>query len=207
MSHDCVVDLLRHDGRFPSEVRRIVIQHKTIENTPYLWYRQGNTYVRTTFRPSIDKSQFLINLNFSETSRNEQMNERTIFEMKSKLTNIFLPIILADNQIEVNVEVLQDDGSLFAVIFNSISICLCYYGVTLKDMYFAITLNENADLSSEEENKTYQCQLILSANSKKILFCECTGRIQKRNIQNAIEFGRESICLIYQHVKEYFEKN
>lgn len=181
--------LLRVDGRLPNEPRRIKMSSSIIGNQGIVDYSQGDTQIRISTCQSKDKNQMAINLAFSDFARNEPMNERKIFEMKTKLTAIFCPMLLSDNQIDINVEVKQDDGSLFSVIVNGITLCLCYTGVTLKDMVLSVSMNDMLDLCTDEENKGYQCSMAYSVNYEKIIYFDCNGRSQRRALTACIIAG------------------
>lgn len=200
-------DLLRCDGRLPQEMRRMEMGQEYIENRPFVSFSQGNTRVRTSILANKDKGQFCVNINFSELSRNEPMNDRKVYEIKSKLTAIFQPIVLTDSQVEVNVEVMEDDGSLFSVLVNSISLCLCFCGVVLKDMCCAITLNDKADLCSEEENKGYACTVVLSANLGTIYFLESVGRFQRKDLENAILSAFGHVRIIHDTMRKFLNEH
>lgn len=197
---------LRCDGRLANEMRNIRMNYSFIDNRIYINYSQGCTSVRTSLLVNKERGQFNVNLLFSSLARNEPLNDRKIYEMKNNLSSIFLPIVLSDNQIEVNVEILEDNGSLFAVIINSISLCLCFCGVTLKDMCYAVNLNEAADLCSEEENRSYNCLVVISPNTGEIYYLECFGRCQVRNLTDSISSSFIYAKEIHENIKNFLDE-
>lgn len=176
--------MLRNDGRFPSETRRTEFLFKRAGGKGIVYWRQGNTIVNTTISENREKPQLSINLNFTETSRNEPINERRIYEMKQKIYAIFSDLIDLDFAIEINIDVLGDDGSVFSVIVNSISLACAYSGIHLKDMCVSVTLNENADLTQYEEGHGAAVCIVYSPNKDKILYLESFGKLQR------LEFGK-----------------
>lgn len=197
---------LRCDGRLPEEMRRVDIGHGIVGNRGFVVLGQGNTRVRTSVVPARDKSQLDVSISFSDVSRNEPVNERIVYEMKARILEIFGPLIFPDNQVEVSVEVKQDDGSLFSVIVNSISLCFCYCGVSLKDMCLSVTLGDCVDLCSEEESKGFRVCLVLSSSRQKILFLESFGKCQRRVLESALSRGFECCKAIHSTMREYLNK-
>lgn len=196
---------LRCDGRLPREMRRMIMSHGIVENRGFVVLRQGNTQVRVSTAPARDRSQLDVCISFSDVSRNEPMNERRVYEMRARILEIFGPLACPDTQVEVCVDVKQDDGSLFSVIVNSITLCFCYCGVSLKDMCLSVTLGDGVDLCSEEE-KGFQLCLVVSSSRQKILFLESSGKCQKKAMESAILRGVECCKSIHGTMREYLNK-
>lgn len=187
-------------------MRRIYMSHGAVGNQGFVVLGQGNTRVRTSVTPARDKNQLDVSIGFSDVSRNEPMNERRVYEMRTRLLGIFGPLISSDSQVEVNVDVKQDDGSLFSVIVNSITLCFCYCGVSLKDMCLSVTLGDCVDLCSEEESRSFQLCLVQSPSRQKILFLESSGKCQRRVLELAVSRGSECCKSIHTSMREYLSK-
>lgn len=196
---------LRPDGRFPNELRKINISCGIIDNIGFICLEQGNTQVSASLSQSKDKNPFNINLSFSQNARTDPINERKLYEMKYRLTNIFAPIISADYQVDIDLVVKQDDGSLFSVLVNSITLCLCYSGIPLIDMCISISLNESFDLSDLETKKRYQMTVVYLVKSQQLAFLEVNGRCQKNMFETALQNGIDCCKTINLQFTEFLE--
>lgn len=185
---------LRCDGRFPNEAREIDFEFKKLDNKGVFQWRQGNTVVNTTIAQNKEKQQFSLDLNFLEMSRNNPFNERKIYEMRQKLLDIFLDLTGEDSQVEITVDVVCDDGSVFSAITNSISLACAYCGIPLSDICLSVTLNRNIDLSYHEEGKDFSICIVFLPNKEKLVYIESSGRLQmsefKEGIRSAVEYCR-----------------
>lgn len=195
---------VRIDGRYSEELRSIRIDHDLIKNINFITYSQGLSKVKTSLFQSKDKGQINVNLNFSALARNEFLNDRKIYEMKSKLETIFNDIISSDFQIELNIDVLEDNGSLFSVIVNSITTCLCFCGVSIKDMVLSLTCNDLTDLISNEE-KGYYCTVVFSTNLNKILYLQLLGKFQRSNVKDSLNNAISGIEKIAISIRQYLD--
>lgn len=187
---------LRNDGRFPEELRTVHCSFKKIENRGVVRWRQGNSIVSTSISQNREKKQLTINLNFLDSSRNEPMNERRIYEMRQQIQGVFSAIISPETQIEVNVDIICDYGSIFSVIINSISVACMYSGISMSDVCISATVNSNADLNYHEENKPFSLCLVLSPNTERILHLQAFGRIQRYEFEDALKMGVNT-CKMY----------
>lgn len=183
---------LRCDGRFPNEAREIDFGFKRIDNKGIFQWRQGNTVVNTTIAQSREKQQFSLELNFLEMSRNKSISERKIYGMRQKLLDIFSDLAGQDSQVEVVVDVVCDDGSVFSAIVNSISLACAHCGIPLSDICLSVTLGRNIDPCHHEEGKDFSICIVFLPSKEKIVYMETTGRLQlsesKEDICSAIEY-------------------
>lgn len=193
---------LRVDGRFSNELRDVNIQFECIENRGYVVLSQGCTTIRTYVSKNKEKKQLSINLVFSQICRNESLGERKVYEMKHELVSIFETLIPNENQIEVNVEILQDNGSLFSAIVNSISLAFCYNGISTTEMCVSLTLNEFVDLCHSEENKNFSICIVLIPVKNEILFFESFGRLQKGELLKCLEMSKVHCEIIHNLFKK-----
>lgn len=192
---------LRPDGRFPDELREMKFEFGCVENKGFVLFSQGSTLVRTTISKTESKKQLNINLNFSQTSRNDPLGERKQYEMKQKLISIFGALIPNENQIEANVEILQDNGSLFSVIVNSISLAFCYCGINTTEMCVSLTLNNCVDLCYVEENRSFGAISVVDPAKDEILYFESFGPLQKGELLKCLEASKMHCNAIYQRFR------
>lgn len=195
-------NILRKDGRFAEELRKIQIDHFIVENRNYLTFSQGLTQVRTCIFQNKEKGQIGVNLNFSDLARNEPINDRKLYEMKNKIYSIFSNVVSSDYQIDINIEVLQDNGSLMSVIINSITLCLCYSGINIKDMILSLTCNDLMDLTTDEE-KQYFAIVVMSANYNQILNFQLSGKCQRIDVKNALNNATRGIEKVNFEIRKY----
>jgi len=182
---------LRNDGRFPEEPRTVQCSFKRVENTAVVYWRQGNSTVNTSISSNGNKQQLAINLNFLESSRNEPMNEKRVYEMRQRLLAVFAGLLPAEAQIEINVDIICDDGSLFSVIVNSISMACMYSGISMRDVCASVTVNRNVDLNYREEERTFSICIVFSPNLNSILHLEALGRMQQYEFEDGLRMGVE----------------
>lgn len=198
-------NLLRIDGRIPNQIRRMQPKVLFLDRT-YIELNQGNTSVRASVIQGKERGVIDINMSFLNCSRNESLSDKKIYEMKTKISDIFLPMVLHDNQVDMVVEVHQDDGSLFTTIVNSLSLACCMSGIILKDMVLGITLNELLDLTAEEEKMPHQTKLVYSVNEKKILYLEANGKAHIKKMEEIFLNGYNGIEQIYYELRHFLSK-
>lgn len=183
------MDKLRNDGRFVEEFRTMDCVFRKLENKGLICWRQGNSIVNTTISQNRDKQQLSLSINFLESSRNDPINERRLYGMRQKILGIFTPLIVPDNQVDITVEVVGDDGSMLSVIINSITLaCMCC-GINLSDMCLSVTLDEGVDLNYQEEGRGFAVCVVFSPNRDKILHLESFGALQQGKFEEAVKLG------------------
>lgn len=193
---------IRPDGRFPTEMRKMIFKFGNDNNEGYVILSQGATTVKASIGKSKDRKPLGISLNFSQTSRNEPINERRVFELKQKLANMFSLLTPNEKQIEIKVDIFQDNGSLFSVIVNSITLALCFCGINMVDMCVSLTLNECVDLCYLEENKMSSISIVSIPYKNEILHFESFGKIQKSEILKCLEMSKEYCNLLYNRFRD-----
>lgn len=198
---------LRIDGRFSHELRRIRIHHSASGNRGTVTLAHGNTQVAAFLaKPrDKDKGQLCIDISFYDVARNDPVNERRLYELKTRLVDIFAQVICTENQVCIDAVVKQDDGCIMAVLINAITLCLCYNGVPLIDMCVAVCLNESLDLCGAEENKSYAVTLACLVNSEGIVFMESVGKCQKGMLMRALTDGVECCKAIASQFSGYLK--
>lgn len=194
--------MLRNDGRFPDEPRETECSFRRMGTAGLIYWRQGNSIVNTSISQNRERSQLEVNVSFLEASRNEPISEKRVHEMKQKIFAIFSGLLGIDSQVEVNVDILGDDGSIFSVIINSITLACVYGGVGLSDMCVSATLNENVDLTYYEEGKSFSTCIVYCPNRDKILYLESFGGIQRMQLESVVNKGIEICKRLHKRFRE-----
>lgn len=198
----------REDGRRSRELRHIVINKGIIDSYGYIDLHQGNTVVTAVCNGPRDKGKLCVKVSFSSVSRHEQVNDKQIAEYESTLVEIFTSLILHDEQIDIELVVKQDDGSLVSVMINCISLCLAYSGVSMLDMCCAVTLNDGcADLSScEEGSRGPVLTLGYLFNRQKVAYLNMTGKCLNQTFVRMSMEAIEYCNTIYHEMKSFLVK-
>lgn len=196
--------LLRYDGRLANEMRNTNFIFKRIDSKGTVFWRQGNTIVNTTISQRKDKAQLCVNIKFQELSRNDAISDKRIYEMEQKVLSIFSEILGPDQQLEINVDVLGEDGSVFSAILNSISLSFTSFGIATEDMCVSVTLNENVDLCAHEEKKSFYICLVFCPSKEEILYLESFGKVQKVNFQNTVMNGINACKQLHKEFRSFF---
>ncbi|KAF9762491.1 Exosome complex component RRP41 [Nosema granulosis] len=195
----------REDGRTEEQIRRIEIEHGKLNNNGYIMYRQGNSCVRAVCNGPREGNRILFHVRFSKTARQEPISEKRLYDYEDVLQKIFSEIILAENQLDIDIDVIQEDGSLVSAMVNCIYMCLCYSSVPLLDSICSVTLSENfVDLSSSEEGgRNAAVVLVYLINKKQFLYVRSAGRISKDRLEKLLERGTVATEEIFSTLKTY----
>lgn len=195
----------REDGRTNEQFRRLEIEHGKINNNGYIMYRQGNSCVRVICNGPREGSKIQFHVKFAKTARQEPIAEKRIYDYEDVLQKIFSEIILAESQLDIDVDVIQEDGSLVSAMVNCIYMCLCYASVPLLDSICSVTLSEKLiDLSgSEEGSREAVLVLVYMINKKQYLYVRSVGRISKDKLEKVFARGSEACEELFTHMKKY----
>lgn len=193
---------LRYDGRLPEELRNTQFKFNRIDNKGTVTWRQGNTLVNTSINSSKEK-QTIVKVKFQESSRREPLNDRRIYEIEQKTISIFNLVLKGEQQLEINVDVLSDDGSLFSAIINSITLACAHCGVPISDLCISTTANDCIDLCSQEEKTSFSLCLVFCPNKEKILYLDSIGKAQKEQMENAINNAIKGCLELHEIFKNY----
>ncbi|OBA22251.1 ribosomal protein S5 domain 2-like protein [Metschnikowia bicuspidata var. bicuspidata NRRL YB-4993] len=168
---------LRIDGRRWNELRRFECKINTHPNSSdgSSYVEQGNTKVmcmiqgpmEPPLRSQLNQTQATIEINlniasFSTLQRKKRnKNEKRILELKTTLERTFEQSIMSSlypkTVIEVNVQVLTQDGGLFSAMTNAITLALIDAGIAMYDYVSAVSVGIHdqtplLDLNNLEEN-------------------------------------------------------
>ncbi|EQB60299.1 exosome complex exonuclease rrp41 [Vairimorpha apis BRL 01] len=192
--------MFREDGRKKDEIKQIIIKNLN----SYTYLKQGNTHVRVKSDGPKEGNKLNISMVFSKSSRQEQINEKRIFELETEIYNIFNNIILTDNNIDIEIEVIQEDGSLISTIVNCVTLNLCYIGVPLIDFPCSITYSRFQDLTlCEEQGRNFFINVVWLMNREKIVYFKSLGRVTQEVLQKINEEGFLGCKKIYQQLKSF----
>lgn len=192
--------MFREDGRKKDELRQLKINY----SNSYTYLKQGNTHVRAKTDGPKEGNKFNVSIVFSKSSRQEQINEKRIFELETEIYNIFNHIILTDNSVDIEIEVIQEDGSLISTIVNCVTLNLCHTSVPLIDFPCSITYSEVQDLSIyEEQGRNFVVNIVWLMNRQKIIYFRSIGKVTQDILHKINAEGFLSCAKIYQQMKEY----
>lgn len=142
---------LRIDGRRPEEIRKIQYTLNTTDADGSVEYKQGNTHILVsisgpkqgkhetcTIRPRLAMARFC-----TMSNRRRYDNDKRMMEFERELKDILegnvIQESLNNSEIDVNVLVLVDDGSVEAAVINACSLGLMNAGIPIKDYLIACT--------------------------------------------------------------------
>lgn len=194
---------LRPDGRFADEIRRIRISHGVVDNGGFIALSHGLTQVHASLSRLKDRGQLNINVHFQDIARNDPVNDRQLYELKTRLTDIFLQVVSTDSQVSVDLTVKQDDGGVLSALVNAMTLCLCYHGVPMVDMCVSVHLGECLDLCSKETGKGLQATVVYLVNAEKIVYFRSLGRCQRRVLESVLSSGVDCCRVVDRHFSEY----
>lgn len=168
---------LRVDGRRWNELRRFECQINTHPNSAdgSSFVEQGNTKVmcmvsgpkEPPMRSQLDQNRAVIEISLNVASfstlerKKRNRTEKRMVELRTTLERTFEQSILAHmyprTLIEVNVQVLAQDGGLLACVTNAVTLALIDAGIAMYDYVSAVSVGLHdqtplLDLNTLEEN-------------------------------------------------------
>ncbi|KAM9932158.1 hypothetical protein OXX80_008196 [Metschnikowia pulcherrima] len=168
---------LRVDGRRWNELRRFECKINTHPNASdgSSYVEQGNTKVmcmvqgpmEPPLRSQVNQTEATIEISlniasFSTLQRKKRSkNEKRILELKATLERTFAQSIMSNlypkTVIDINVQVLAQDGGIFATMTNAITLALIDAGIAMYDYVSAVSVGIHdqtplLDLNNLEEN-------------------------------------------------------
>jgi len=192
-----IEDLLRTDGRLPSEFRNIHIHVELVEKTPHLIFKSGCTEVEVALDTPSSRSPLAFNISFLEMARADPISDKRLYELRAKLLEIFSDLLTVNYPVALQIIVKYDDGGLVPAIVNAITIFLCYSGIAIRDMYFSVCRGEFSDLSLAELNRGFALTTVYSSTFKEIVYLESLGACTPTKMIETIHRSTED-C---EHVK------
>lgn len=194
---------IRQDGRFPNELRRMLMGYEIINNKGYISLSHGLTQVSASLCKPKDRCAFNVTVVFQDTARIENAGDRLIYILQSRLAEIFEPIVPTDTQINIELVVAGDDGSLLAALVNVTTLCLCFHGIPMLDMCTAVCLNDMYDLTTYEQSKGYVVTVVSLVHSQKVVHFKSVGKCQKEALTTALAQGMTCCNVINKQFIEF----
>lgn len=184
---------LRVDGRRWNELRRFECKLNTHPNSSdgSSYVEQGNTKVMCTvqgpmeppLRSQVNQTQATLEVNlnvatFSTIQRKKRgRNDKRTVELKATLERTFEQSVMSNlypkTLIEINVQVLAQDGGLLAATTNAITLALIDAGIAMYDYVSAVGVGIHdqtplLDLNMLEENDMSCLTVGVVGNSEKL---------------------------------------
>ncbi|WUR02883.1 exosome complex component RRP41 (SKI6) [Vairimorpha necatrix] len=176
--------VFREDGRLPDELRRLIF----LNESPYISLRQGNSHVRVQIDGPKEGSKIFFNIS----------GDRRYPELNS----IFSKILLLDTQLDINIEVIEEDGSILSTIVNCIVLSMCHSNIPLVDFPCSVTYSKiGVDLSGQEEGSG-KVMAVYLMNSMKIVYYKIEGKMDIEKIERVDEMGREAVKKVYKILRD-----
>ncbi|CCH62527.1 hypothetical protein TBLA_0H02430 [Henningerozyma blattae CBS 6284] len=206
---------LRQDGRRWNELRRfdcsINTHAHTSDGSSYL--EQGNNKVITIvkgpqeppLKSQLDQTKATLNISLNitpfskfERSKTQHKNEKRILELQTILIKTFKKNILMHlyprTLIDIQIHVLQQDGSLLSCLINGITLALIDAGIAIYDFISGISIglfNETPllDLNSQEEIVMSSVTLGVVGNSEKLSLLFIEDKLPLDIMENVLAIG------------------
>ncbi|KAF7683888.1 putative exosome complex component RRP41 [Astathelohania contejeani] len=186
----------RMDGRKKDEIRRIRLRSGVTEKTGHIELHHGNTKIRCAMGEYKERQKEKVSFQifFYDGTSNDRL-ERKGEELQQTLSYIFNPLVISVESLELNLTVLQDDGSLLSCAINCVSITLCYNGIGMTDfvvgsttgMYHHIPI---VDINGHEEtNRISQVVMAYLPHRETLTYYMAIGKIQKNRLKIATKEG------------------
>jgi len=193
---------LRPDGRFDKELRRIQIEHEAADSCGTIVLSQGFSKAQASLTKLGGRGQLNIALRFHDTSRCDQVTDRQLYVLQTKLVDIFSTVIACEHQV-IDLAVLQDDGSMLAVLINTVTLCLCYHGVPTVGMCTSVCLNESYDLCTKEQGRGFVATVVYLVNTEQLVYFKSVGKCQRGPLKEALKNGIDCCKAIGRHFSAY----
>ncbi|ELQ75042.1 Exosomal 3'-5' exoribonuclease complex, subunit Rrp41 [Trachipleistophora hominis] len=200
---------LRVDGRLPCEIRRVDICYL---NEPSIVYTQGLTKIRVSIagpKPKSTKFNLNITVSINRSARTE-INEwgRLADDHKHRLHNLFKTILILKpaSSVDIDILVLEDNGSLYSAMVNSVSVCCAYAGIQMLDLVLSCSIGiyTQADLfdlcGAEEDCKLPSFTICYGTNRKTLFGTSLVGSIAMDRIPNLLNSAVNCIELLRDRV-------
>lgn len=224
---ELLINNFRMDGRKLNEIRDMIIKTGIVQNAAgSCSIEMGGTKVLAWIKaPKEARSKNIENIGslrcdfiLSQSSypyvKAEIKRDLQMREFSSTLKEIFEEVILLKfyprSEIEINVTVLQNDGSYKSIAITAVTMALINAGIFLKDTAIGVTvgLNDDAylvDLTKEEENaKIPILNSCFLPNLKKIVFIEITNSmIDYSKSEQFINSVEKVSDVVYQNIKQF----
>lgn len=186
-------DLFRKEGRLSFESCLPTIDFSCDLLNGKVIYKKGLNTIEVSLLEPLEKSLFKCNI---KCAYDDKITDRVLFQYKNKIETVFYEICSVTSCIYLDIFVVNSNSNFLDSIFNSVTFCLLYNGVSLSDVPIAVNFSSFVDISCFEQKSSFSGFLVMLYNSKKIIFFECNGQFLKHefleNMKNA-----NALCNIY----------
>lgn len=235
MEDDIIFLGYREDDREPLDIRKMKFTTNTLDNASgSCCIEVGNTKVlawikgpKESRKQNLDnkgniKCDFMISQSAYPNIRSEIKRDLQMREYSSSLKDIFEEVILLKHypksEIEINVAVLQHDGSYKTHAITAITIALIKAGIYIKDTAVGVSVGmvEDKFLYDLTKNEEKQPIPIINAcylpNSNKCVFTELTNSTldfdKAEQLINSVEkIGQLIYSVVKRFLLETFKAN
>lgn len=196
---------LRIDGRLPSEIRFVDICYMS---GPSIVYTQGLTKIRVSVagpKPKNTKLSFNMALSINKSARIE-VNEwnRLAEDLRHKIYDLFRSILIPrpTSSVDIDILVLEDNGSLFSAIVNSVSICCAYVGIQMLDLVLSCSVGIYTEVNlfdlcaAEEDCKLPNFVICYGINRKTLFGTFLVGGINVSRMPNLLNSAINCLELV-----------
>lgn len=205
---------LRVDGRRWNELRRFECRINTHPNSSdgSSYVEQGNTKVITmiqgpmepALRSQMNTSHATLEINLSIANfagierKKRSKNDKRMIELKATLERTFEQSIMCKlyprTVIQINVQVLAQDGGLLAGITNSITLALIDAGIAMYDYVSAISAGlydetPLLDLNTLEENDLSCLTIGVVGKSEKLALLLLEDKMPLDRLESVLAIG------------------
>lgn len=205
---------LRVDGRRWNELRNFQCKISTHPNSSdgSSYVEQGNSKIicmvngpnEPKLRSQIDpnKARIEVNINIANfsnlTRKKRSKNERRIIELTTALENTVQQSIITHlyprTLIEINIQVLTQDGGLLASITNAMTLALIDAGISMYDYILSISVGLHdqyplLDLNTLEERDLSYLTLAVIGKSDKLVLLMLDTKVPMNNLEDLITLG------------------
>lgn len=202
---------LRVDGRRWNELRRFECKINTHPNSSdgSSYVEQGNTKVMCMVQGPMEPSQrsqvlqnqaaLEVNIKIASFStivrKKKNSKEKRIIELKTTLERTFEQSIMSHlypkTLIEINVQVLAQDGGLLSAITNAITLALIDAGIAMYDYVSAINVGIHdrtplLDLNTLEENDMSCLSIGVVGQSEKLAMLLLEDRMPMDKLESVL---------------------
>lgn len=224
----------RVDGRKPDELRRVRCRLGVFQQADGSAYiEQGNTKILVAvygphepaqnMRSQVSHENCLINCEYSQAAfsgverKNRVRGDRKGQEMSAHIKQTFEAAIHMSlyprSQIDICIQVLQSDGSDYAVAVNASTLALIDAGITMKDYIIACSASLTkgvslVDINHIEENVcSAEVQAAVLPKLNRIVYTELNGKMHEDDmglVLEAVDRGCKDIFVVLeQHVRQH----
>ncbi len=228
-----LINNFRHDGRKPQEIRSPDIEVGIVkDSTGSCLFSSGETKVlswimgpkesvrtKTLDNKGSLKCNFTISSFANSNRKSEYKRNLQMREFSSTLKEIFEESIIMRNyiksEIEINVVLLQNDGSYKSAAISSVTLALINAGILLKDTIVGTSvgiIKEDVficDMTKEEENlKTPILNCAYMPFQKKFIFLEISNStVDYKYSEDLMKFAEKSGELMFNYIKDFLKNN